>query len=125
MEMPKPTADHKRLEKLAGIWKGTETLFPSPWDPKGGQAEGTTRGRVCLSGFAVVIDYEQSRGGKTTWTNVVAACHPCNRKKGSRSLEKCGMTLLKPPRRPAWKELIDDYNREAASDWLPYLEKVG
>jgi 5-methylcytosine-specific restriction endonuclease McrA len=76
---------------------------------------------------AITIDHivPRSRGGKTTWTNVVAACHPCNRKKGSRALEKTGMMLLRPPRRPAWKELIDDYNREAASDWLPYLEKVG
>jgi hypothetical protein len=67
MEMPRPTADHKRLEKLAGIWKGKETLYPSPWDPKGGEAQATTRSRVALSGFAVIGDYEQSRGGQRTF----------------------------------------------------------
>ena len=24
------------LERLAGTWRATETLHPSPWDPKGG-----------------------------------------------------------------------------------------
>jgi hypothetical protein len=67
MDMPKPSADHKRLEKLAGIWKGTETMPPSDWDPKGGTADGTTQARVALDGFAVVSDYEQKRGGKRTY----------------------------------------------------------
>ena len=68
MEMPKPTADHKQLEKLAGIWNGKETMHPSPWDPKGGEAEGTTLARLALDGFAVIADYEQSRGGKPTFS---------------------------------------------------------
>jgi hypothetical protein len=67
MEMPKPTAEHKKLEKLAGIWKGTETMYPSGWDPKGGEAQAVTRSRVALDGFAVIGDYEQTRGGKTTF----------------------------------------------------------
>jgi Protein of unknown function (DUF1579) len=67
MEMPKPNAEHKQLERLAGIWQGTETMHPSQWDAKGGKADGTTRSRVALSGFAVLTDYEQSRGGKCTF----------------------------------------------------------
>ncbi len=67
MEMPKPTADHKRLEKLAGDWRGKEKMYPSPWDPKGGDAQATTRGRVALDGFAVIADYEQSRDEKRTF----------------------------------------------------------
>jgi hypothetical protein len=67
MDMPKLTADHKRLEKLAGIWKGTETMHPSPWDRKGGQADAITKSRVALGGFAIISDYEQSRGGAVTY----------------------------------------------------------
>lgn len=79
-------------------------------------------GVKCRPG-AITIDHvvPRMRGGKTVWTNVVAACHTCNRKKGSRSLDDTGMILMKAPRRPAWRELIDDGNRDAASDWLPYL----
>ena len=35
----------------------------------------------------------RSKGGKTTWENVVASCQKCNLKKGSRSLKKAGLNL--------------------------------
>ncbi len=44
----------------------------------------------------------RSRGGKTTWTNVVTCCHACNRKKGDRTPKEAGMTLLTVPREPLW-----------------------
>ncbi|MEO0679383.1 MAG: HNH endonuclease, partial [Pseudomonadota bacterium] len=47
----------------------------------------------------------RSRGGRTTWENVVASCGPCNLRKGSRLLKHAGMKLAKPPRRPAASEL--------------------
>jgi hypothetical protein len=66
--MPKPTADHRRLEKLAGIWRGSETMHPSAWDPQGGEYQAVTRSRVALEGFAVIGDYEQTRGGQVTFS---------------------------------------------------------
>ncbi len=42
----------------------------------------------------------KSRGGKTSWTNVVVACKPCNLKKGNRNLLEAQMKLRKPPVRP-------------------------
>ncbi|MFN4294168.1 MAG: HNH endonuclease [Thermoflexales bacterium] len=42
----------------------------------------------------------RSRGGRTEWENVVAACGACNRKKGNRTPEEAGMTLLRKPHRP-------------------------
>lgn len=67
MDMPRPTADHDRLELLCGDWRGAETMHPSPWDPKGGTAEGHTHSRRALGGFAVLSDYEQLRGGTRTF----------------------------------------------------------
>lgn len=67
MEMPKPTAGHKRMEVLAGTWEGEETMHPSQWDPKGGTAVGRTKSKLDLSGFAVIGDYEQERDGKVTF----------------------------------------------------------
>jgi Protein of unknown function (DUF1579) len=67
MDTPKPTADHKRLEKLAGIWIGTEKMHPSPWDPKGSEAQAITRSRVVVGGYAVAGDYEQRSGANITF----------------------------------------------------------
>ncbi len=63
MQMPQPSAQHRALEVFAGTWTGTETLHPSPWDPKGGTSRATIRNVMSLDGFAVVQDYEQARGG--------------------------------------------------------------
>jgi len=45
----------------------------------------------------------RSRGGNTDWENTVAACRPCNHRKGDLSLQQCkklGMGLLKAPQQP-------------------------
>ncbi len=47
----------------------------------------------------------RSKGGITSWINVVAACSPCNLTKGARNLRHAGMQLRKPPRRPGAEEL--------------------
>jgi 5-methylcytosine-specific restriction endonuclease McrA len=40
----------------------------------------------------------RSRGGSSTWENLVACCHECNRRKGNRTPIEAGMKLLKEPR---------------------------
>jgi len=47
----------------------------------------------------------RARGGRTSWENVVAACAPCNLRKGARSLTRSGLRLRKPPREPGPEEL--------------------
>ena len=47
----------------------------------------------------------KSRGGKTTWENVVSACTNCNFKKGDRILLETDMHLLKFPYQPSAQEL--------------------
>ena len=45
----------------------------------------------------------RSRGGRTTWENVVTACAPCNLKKGGRQSSECRMI---PKRKPMYKVLL-------------------
>lgn len=67
MDMPKPTPGHQKLERLAGTWQGTETMYPSQWDPKGGTATGRNESRIAVGGFALVTDYRQERDGAVTF----------------------------------------------------------
>jgi 5-methylcytosine-specific restriction endonuclease McrA len=40
----------------------------------------------------------RSRGGQSTWENLVASCKACNGRKGNRLLKEVNMHLLRPPR---------------------------
>ena len=42
----------------------------------------------------------RSKGGRTTWANVVAACGPCNLHKSNRLLRDARMHLRRPPMEP-------------------------
>jgi len=53
---------------MAGIWEGTETMSPSPWDPQCGTAVGRTESRIAVGGFGLVSDYEQTRDGTVTFS---------------------------------------------------------
>ena len=55
---------------------------------------------VVLSSGELTLDHvvPRSRGGSSTWENLVACCHPCNRKKGNHLLVEINMKLLKEPR---------------------------
>jgi 5-methylcytosine-specific restriction endonuclease McrA len=43
----------------------------------------------------------RSRGGRTSWTNVVTACTDCNLRKGNRHHTEIGMTLRRIPDQPS------------------------
>ncbi|MEO1563054.1 MAG: HNH endonuclease [Pseudomonadota bacterium] len=67
----------------------------------------------------------RSRGGKTTWENVVASCQSCNLKKGSKMLQHSGLTLRKTPMQPSPGQLMNagrkfppNYLHES---WMDYL----
>ena len=67
----------------------------------------------------------RAQGGVTSWENVVAACAPCNLRKGSRSLRASGLALARPPRRPAAEELRNMGRRfppnHLHESWLDFL----
>jgi 5-methylcytosine-specific restriction endonuclease McrA len=50
----------------------------------------------------------KSRGGKTTWSNVVAACEPCNLRKGGMMPADAHMFPRSRPRQPTTHELQEN-----------------
>jgi 5-methylcytosine-specific restriction endonuclease McrA len=64
----------------------------------------------------------KSRGGLTTWQNIVAACMDCNNRKDSKTPEEWGKKLLKIPVEPKWTPLmafrISSKDRSLFAYWL-------
>lgn len=48
----------------------------------------------------------RSRGGETSWENVVCCCVRCNTRKGGRTPQEARMKLLKKPKRPSQSPLL-------------------
>jgi 5-methylcytosine-specific restriction endonuclease McrA len=63
----------------------------------------------------------RSRGGKTTWENVVAACQRCNGRKGSRTPTEANMKLLSQPKRPRYIAIATLASLEAKRAWDKYM----
>ncbi|HYQ80593.1 MAG TPA: HNH endonuclease [Anaeromyxobacteraceae bacterium] len=64
----------------------------------------------------------RSRGGSTTWENVVCSCVACNLRKGGRSPDEAGMRLLRAPGRPRWTPVFRSATRRAFyREWMPFL----
>ena len=68
-----------------------------------GRHRGELRGRAFLTRDHVV---PISRGGANDWGNVVAACSPCNNRKGGRLPEEAGMMLRTAPDEPDYVHLV-------------------
>ena len=67
----------------------------------------------------------RSRGGRTTWENIVTACAPCNLTKGGRTPVEAHMQPRRHPVRPTTFELQDNGRRfppnHLHESWLDYL----
>lgn len=67
----------------------------------------------------------RARGGITSWENVVAACSPCNLRKGSKTLKQAGLRLARAPRAPTAEEMQIHGRRfppnHLHDSWLDYL----
>lgn len=67
----------------------------------------------------------RSRGGVTSWENVVCSCVPCNLRKGGRTPEEAGMRLLRTPARPQWTAVFRAAARRTFyRQWAPFLGLV-
>ncbi len=83
--------------------------------------------RYCGSPEDLTFDHvvPRSRGGRTTWENIVTACAPCNLRKGGRTPREAGMQPSRAPRRPSMYELQELGRRFPPhylhESWLDYL----
>lgn len=66
-----------------------------------------------------------SRGGKTSWENVVTSCAECNHKKANRTPKEAGIRLLKSPIMPKWSPQLclklKDTDPDEWYQWFPNM----
>lgn len=83
--------------------------------------------QYCFSSDDLTFDHviPRSKGGETSWYNVVTACSPCNLKKGGRMPRACNMMPRQEPYRPTVHDLRKNgklfppnYLHES---WMDYL----
>jgi 5-methylcytosine-specific restriction endonuclease McrA len=64
----------------------------------------------------------RSRGGDTSWENVVCCCLHCNTRKGGRTPQEARMKLLRPPARPTQSPLLTlKLNNPKYATWHAFL----
>ena len=67
----------------------------------------------------------RSRGGHTTWENIVTSCHPCNHKKGGRTPKEAHMKLIRRPFRPKTVPFLGVTKGGIRfTEWKPFLSVV-
>ncbi len=66
--------------------------------------------------------HPRSRGGRTSWANIVVSCVPCNARKRDRLPAEAGMRLMSKPRQPRWHPatVLRPVERPHPT-WLPFL----
>ncbi len=65
----------------------------------------------------------RSRGGRSTWENVVCACLDCNVKKGGKLPREAGLKLIQKPAKPKRNPLIQvRLNSDKFKSWQQFLD---
>lgn len=72
--------------------------------------------------------WNYANGSPTVWTNIVTACLPCNRKKGSRTPKEANMPLIsfpfKPRKNPKYLPIANKLSTirdDIPVEWQPYI----
>ncbi|MCG8557453.1 MAG: HNH endonuclease [Proteobacteria bacterium] len=67
----------------------------------------------------------RSRGGLSSWENLVTSCRPCNLRKGCALPEEAGMRLRDKPTRPRWTAAVQVAAlARGFVEWEPFLQAL-
>jgi 5-methylcytosine-specific restriction endonuclease McrA len=79
--------------------------------------------QYCESNKELTLDHliPRSKGGKSTWKNLVTACKSCNSVKGDVSPEAVGFALKADPFKPSYIMFLRDFSGYRYEEWMPFL----
>ena len=103
-----------------------EKFFTLPCTRKNILLRDENRCQYCAKCFRepeLTIDHvmPRSKGGKSVWNNVVAACKSCNQRKKDFLVENSPVTLIRRPRKPSYRSIIKKRIGKANWKWEEYL----
>jgi len=79
--------------------------------------------QYCGARSNLTVDHvvPRSKGGPSSWDNIVASCAPCNRRKGNSLPRQAGMNLSRQPRTPSPDVFIQVTSPSIPAAWRAYL----
>jgi 5-methylcytosine-specific restriction endonuclease McrA len=79
--------------------------------------------QYCGTNKNLTLDHllPRSRGGETSWLNLVTACSRCNSRKGDRTPEEAGLKLLCRPTKPSLQSFLKLHLNAYNEDWHMFL----
>ncbi len=77
----------------------------------------------CGSRHALTLDHlvPRSKGGRSSWDNLLTACRKCNAQKGDLTPEEAGLELTIRPFRPSFIMYLSRFSGKVYEEWKPYL----
>lgn len=83
--------------------------------------------RHSMNGLTYDHVLPRSRGGRTTWTNIVTACERCNLRKANRTPAEAGMALKREPKQPfdVPTVVLEISKQSAPAAWRDFLYWTG
>jgi len=81
--------------------------------------------QYCGSKNQLTLDHiiPKSRGGDSSWLNLITACTSCNNKKGNKTPKEANMKLLTQPHKPSYFLFLKELSGKFIADWEPYLKR--
>lgn len=86
--------------------------------------------QYCVRAFSsneLTLDHviPQSRGGRTSWDNIVAACLKCNQRKADKTPAEAGMEILNWPAHPSYATFAQCHDlTHIPEEWVPFIPDV-
>lgn len=79
--------------------------------------------QYCGSPKDLTLDHvlPRSRGGNSSWSNLITACKKCNSYKGDRTPEEADMPLRLKPFKPSYVMFVRNFSGFTSEEWLTYL----
>ncbi len=79
--------------------------------------------QYCGTKASLTLDHviPKSKGGDSSWKNLITACSKCNNKKGNMTPKQAGLILRSVPKKPNLSHFLREFSDRSNKDWEPFL----